>query len=194
MGRVFKDLGSQRLWSYLLVVWNRISNGNGWYVPILSFDSGLSCITPTHGFILVLEDILSDQILNCSLIMQSHQCISIIGKSSCMRCVTLGGHLLVRCDTCKHPATCPRWMSAAFQDGWSSDRTKPQNVFLGTSLSHPALTEAAALSEFYLMEVQNNCLELSPSSMAKLSVYLMDTLNYNISRANMQEVRCFYLN
>lgn len=108
----------------------------GWYVLILSFDSGLSCITPTHGFILVLEDILSDQILNCSLIMQSHQCISIIGKSSCMRCVTLGGHLLVRCDTCKHPATCPRWMSASFQDGWSSDRTKPQNVFLGTSLSH----------------------------------------------------------
>lgn len=156
-------------------------------MPILSFDLQLSCITPKYGFILAPEDISSDQMLICSLIIQYHWHVSMTGKNNCMRCVTSGRRLLVRSDTCKHPAACPRWMSGFLQERWSSDRTNLQCVFLSTSISHLWSILCSLKLEFYLWVLSDKgtvvMSYLSPS-VAKLSTYLIDLLNYNSSRAS----------
>lgn len=63
----------------------------------------------------------------------------------------------------KHPAACPSLLAEhviIWQDKASEcvfgHFHKPSGI-------HPAATEAAALSEFYPMKVQNNCHELPPS-------------------------------
>lgn len=152
-------------------------------MPILSFNSGLSCIMPKYRFIRALEwDISSDQMLIFSLIIQYHWHISITGN--CMRCMARGGHLLVRCDTCKILPEVNVRLLAGEVIIWQD---KASLCFLSTSIIHLWSILHSLKLEFYLRILSDEgkvVMSYLPPSVVKLATYLIDPLNYNGSRAN----------
>lgn len=86
-----------------------------------------------------------------------------------------------------HARSCLRWMSGCLQERWSSDRTKPQCVFLSTSIIHLWSILHSLKLEFYLRVLSDEgkvVMSYLPPSVVKLATYLIDPLNYNSSRAN----------
>lgn len=167
-GGVFTGLGSQRLWSYSLVVWNRSSNVNKrmvcahslpwlgaflYYTKIRIYSgTGRHLIWPDVYYLPDHTVPLSHQHLREEQLHEVHV--------TWWASVGEPWHI-------QASSYLPRWMSCCLQERWSSDRTKPQHVFLSTSISHLWSILHLLKLEFYLWvlsdEVQNSCHELPPT-------------------------------